>query len=162
MRTTFIAIVLMVLAPGIGLSDTISYSGHDGSPSDIGRSAWFLLDDDRGTTTYPFPWGISASCNGRGRYEFSIALHGVVSTRPRYVDVTYRIGDGERVVTRSVAFDSTLTGFPDSSMTEIINAVASGQRIQLSVATASATWFSTFDEYQPDPDKVIFVLNGCR
>ncbi len=162
MKILFTAISLAALVPGVGHSDIFEFHEHEGSSSGAGKSEWLLLDDDREATADPYPWGITAICDGKGGYEFSIALHGIVSERPRAVELTYRVGEGEPIVTQGFALDSLLTGLAESFGTEVTKAVASGQRIILNVVSDSGTWSSDFEGYEPDPDRVAFVSNGCQ
>jgi len=147
---------IAVLAPGPVLSDVFEFSEYGG------RSGWLLLDDDRETDVGPYPWGITAACDGNGGREFSIALHGFASPEPGPVEMEYSIGGGEPVATRGFALDSILTGLSESLGTELTEAVASGQRIVLSVSHDSGLLTSSFEEYAHDRERVEFVSNGCR
>ncbi len=147
---------IAVLAPSPVVGDVFEFSEYGG------RSAWLLLDDDRETDADPYPWGITAACDGNGGHEFSIALHGIVSSGPGPVEMEYSIGGGEPVVTRGFALDSILTGISEALGAELTEAVASGERIVLSVPHDSALLTSSFEEYAHDRERVEFVSNGCR
>jgi len=162
MKKLLIAISLATLAPTVTHGDIFEFTEHAGGSSSTGKSEWFLLDDDRDTTTDPYPWGITAICDGKGGHEFSIALHGILSPRPKSVELVYAIGHGEPVATRGFALDSILTGLSGTLATDVAAAVASGQRILLSVTGDSVVWSSSFEGYATDPDKVAFVSGGCR
>lgn len=162
MKKLLISIWLAVLAPCMAYGDIFEFSEYGGGRSGAGKSEWLLLDDDRDPTTDPYPWGMTATCDGKGSYEFAIALHGIVSGRPRAVDVEYKVGDGETVATQGFALDSILTGLSKSLGTDLSEAVSLGLTIVLGVTGESATWSTTFEGYDPDPDRVEFVSGGCR
>lgn len=162
MKKLFIGIWIATLASGVAHGDIFRFSEFNGESSAAGQAEWLLLDDDRDPTADPFPWGISAVCSGNGSYELSVALHGIVSRQPQRVAVTYAIGDAEPVATRGFALDSILTGFSESLMADLAEATALGQKIVLGVTGESAMWSTEFEGYDPDPDKVEFVTNGCR
>lgn len=156
MKKLFVLIWIAVLAPGPVLGDVFEFSEYGE------RSIWLLLDDDRETDSEPYPWGITAACDGKGGHEFSIALHGILSSEPGPVEMEYSIGGGAPVITRGFALDSILTGLSETLGAELTEAVASGERIVLSVPHDSALLSSSFEEYAHDRERVEFVSNGCR
>ncbi len=162
MKKLHIAIWLAAFAPGVAYSDIFEFSEHGSEHSGAGKSEWLLLDDDREASTDPYPWGITAICDGNGGHEISIALQGTVTSRPQPVGVEYTIGDGEPVAAQGFAFDSILTGLSKTLGSELAEAIASGQNILLSVVSDSGNWPTSFEGYTPDPSKVEFVSNGCR
>ncbi len=162
MKKLLIAIWLTAFVPGVAHSDIFGFNEHGSGLSGAGKSEWLLLDDDREASSDPYPWGITAICDGNGGYEISIALHGIVSSRPQPVGVEYAIGDEEPAAAQGFAFDSILTGLSTTLESALAQAIASGQDILLRVVSDSGKWSTSFEGYVTDPSKVEFVSNGCQ
>ncbi len=162
MMKLFFAISLVAMVPHMSHSDIFGYNEYGEGNSGSVKSEWLLLDDDRDVTSDPYPWGMTATCDGNGGYEFTFALHGILTQPPGTVSVTYTIGDGEPVMTHGFALDSIITGLPDSLGTAMTKAVSTGQRIDLGVTGESGIWSTDFEGYIPDPDKVSYVSGGCQ
>ena len=162
MKKLLIAIWPAMLAPAVAYGDIFEFSEHGNGLSSTGKSEWLLLDDERSASADPYPWGITAICDGNGGFELSIALHGIVASRPKPVKIEYTIGDRAPVAARAFALDSILTGLSGSLEAELVEAIASGQSVLLSINGESGNWTTDFEGYEPGPNKVEFVSNGCR